>query len=279
MSANKASIVKIIFPVLEKLDDSMLKQHLLMHFGQQSSSFENIEKCFQKLTSQYYNPEQLRYFFHSWSMTNNSAMTVSGLSNRLSMLAYKNLSGIKRHQLLKAIAHLNRITDEDLAAVGNIIHSELFYLMATYFCQGDEWMSRKYLTSSAKLFKRWKDNNSLNNEDLVIGLLTTVVHEIYTHGEVEYILPLFNYLLENRKGIEIKKDKSVLNWIIVHTGSTEKDHFYHAIKAVEHFTKAIDANLNNYELGEIIERYMQLKAKVMISIINEIESHKLEFSA
>jgi len=46
--------------------------------------------------------------------------------------------------------------------------------MATNICGDDGWLLRQYLDQSARAFKYWKDQNSLRNKDLLIGLLTTV---------------------------------------------------------------------------------------------------------
>ncbi len=256
----------IITPVLEEISNTYLKEQLLRNFGNAEHDFRTIEDTFRLLTSSAHDREKLNVFFHSWSMTNNSAMTVAGLSNRLTMLVHKNRPVQDEGLLLRSITSLNRIVDEDLGVVGGVLHKDIYYKMATHFCKGDEWMLMRYLTPEAKEFKSWKDRNSLKEMDLVTGLLTTVVHEIYTHGEVEYILPLFEQWLETQEGISGRDAQVILAWIIVHTGPTEKNHFYHAIHAVEQYTQSMGIRLEDYDLEEIIRNYMQRKAATMASI-------------
>lgn len=59
--------------------------------------------------------------------------------------------------------------------------------MATTLCGDDRWLLRENCLPSAQAFKDWTDRQRLRERDLMQGLLTTLVHEVYTHGEVEYI--------------------------------------------------------------------------------------------
>jgi len=265
-------IHSIILPVLNGMEDSFLQRALVRGFSNVDDSFTTIENSFKLLTSTSYESEAFNHFFHSWSMTNNSAMTVSGLSNRVSFLMHKDKPIEDVPLLFKSLASLNRITDEDLGADGGILHKELFYRMATHFCKGDTWLSKKYLSQSAKDFKAWKDYNSLKHKDIVIGLLTTLSHEIYTHGEVEFILPLFEeWLQKNDPDIARKDARQVLSWIVVHTGPTEKNHFFHAFHSVHQFTQAMGIDLESYDLEDIIATYMEKKALVMKDIAEVVK--------
>lgn len=256
----------IITPVLEGISNTYLQQQLLTNFRKADADFRRIENTFKLLTSGMHETAKLNVFFHSWSMTNNSAMTVAGLSNRLTMLIHKNRPVQDEALLLRSITSLNRIVDEDLGVVGGVLHKDIYYKMATHFCKGDQWMQLCYLRPEAREFKSWKDRNSLKETDLVTGLLTTVVHEIYTHGEVEYILPLFESWLRENEGLSGREAQAILAWIIVHTGPTEKNHFYHAVRAVEYYTRAMGLNLEDYNLDTIVRDYMQRKADTMTSI-------------
>lgn len=256
----------IVTPVIESVPNVFLRQQLLEYFPRQVDSFTDIKQCFHILTSGQYSKEKLRCFFHSWSMTNNSAMTVSGIANRLTLLLHKNKPVQDPLSLLHALTSLHRIVDEDLGVVGGVLHKDLYYRMATHFCGDDDWLSLRYLTPESVEFKKWKDANSLRDKDIVIGLLTTIVHEIYTHGEVEYILPLFKSWMQENDGLGGRDANVLLAWIIVHTGPTEKNHFFHAIHAVEHYARAMDVHIEQYDMEDIIRTYMQKKAATMNSI-------------
>ena len=253
----------IILPVIEQMRESHLKTQLLTHFPMQKENFIMIEDSFKSLTSKKQDQETLNSFFKSWSQTNNSAMTVAGLSNRMTMILHKNQTVLSEHDLFKAVASLNRIVDEDLAVVGNVLHSELFYTMATNIAGNDSWLSNKYLSDEAIAFKAWKDKNSLRSNDIMIGLLATLVHEIYTHGEVEFIISLFeNWLRLDGRFSEVEIKRS-LAWIKVHCGPTEKNHFFHAVDAVNSYANALGIDIEEYDLEEIITDYLNLKSKVM----------------
>lgn len=260
------NLLSIILPVLEGMEESPLKNQLLNYFPKHASVFSEIEKSFSLLTSKPHSADRLKPFFMSWSQTNNSAVTVAGLSNRMTMLIHKNAEIADEASLFRSVASLNRIVDEDLAVVGKVLHSDMFYTMATNICGDDAWLSRKFLGEEAYEFKAWKDRNSLRNKDILIGLLTTLVHEIYTHGEVEFILPKFSEWLQSDFGFEKELLKNTLAWISVHCGPTEKNHFFYAVSAINYYVKAMNINLEDYDLAEIISDYLSKKAAAMVAI-------------
>lgn len=274
------NLISIITPVIDQMAECHVKTQLLNYFPLQKDDFLTIENSFKSLTAKKQSKETLNLFFKSWSQTNNSAMTVAGLSNRMTMLVHKNKPVKNEHNLFKAVASLNRIVDEDLAVVGRILHSDMFYTMATSIAGDDSWLSKQYLSKEAKDFKAWKDKNSLRNKDIMIGLLTTLVHEIYTHGEVEYIIPKFrSWLAADENFTEDEIDIS-LAWITVHCGATEKDHFFHAVDAVNSYAKATEIDLLEYNLEEIITNYLSLKANVMGTLGAQIaKANELQFQA
>ena len=188
-------------------------------------------------------------------------MTVAGLSNRMTMLVHKNKPINSEHDLFKSVASLNRIVDEDLAVVGRVLHSDLFYTMATNIVGDDSWLSKQYLSDEAKEFKALKDKNFLRDKDIMIGLLTTLVHEIYTHGEVEFIIPKFERWLRADGLLTEQEIDYSLAWIRVHCGPTEKDHFFHAVDAVYSYSKALNIDVSTYNLEEIISTYIILKSR------------------
>lgn len=272
------NLVSIIVPVIEQMNDGHIKNQLLRHFPKQAIQFRIIENSFSALTASQQQPEALSHFFHSWSQTNNSAVTVAGLSNRMTMLIHKNKCIVSEHDLFRAVASLNRIVDEDLAVVGRVLHAKLFYTMATNISGNDTWLSKKFLSEEAKNFKDWKDYNSLRNKDIMIGLLTTLVHEIYTHGEVEFILPKFEHWLQTYTDFSEKKIDQSLAWIAVHCGPTEKDHFFHAVDAVTSYAKAQRIDITNYDLEEIISNYLHYKSRVMHTLEQQLTTNALAAS-
>lgn len=257
------SLQNIILPVIQTVLDPHIKNDLVRCFSRHSHDFRTIEQGFRALTRQRQDPEALSGFFHSWSQTNNSAVTVAGIGNRLTLMLHRGQQVGDRDSLLRTLTSLDRIIDEDLAVTHRVLHSDMFYRMATNIVGDDRWLSRRYLHPSAKEFKDWKDHNSLRDRDPVIALLTTLAHEIYTHGEVEFILPLFRRWLDEEYGFTDAAIRRTLAWITVHTGPTEKDHFFHALSALEHYARAMDVAISDYSLDEIVATYLAKKAAVL----------------
>ncbi|MEG3149112.1 hypothetical protein U1769_04370 [Sphingomonas sp. ZT3P38] len=190
-------------------------------------------------------------------------MTTAGIGNRLTLLLHRNKDIADKTALLRAMTSLDRIIDEDLAVTHKTLHSEMFYKMATDIVGDDHWLSQHYLHPSAKDFKAWKDHAALRSPDLLVSLLATLAHEIYTHGEVEFILPLFTRWLREDYGIAQSECRRTLGWISVHCGPTEKNHFFHALDAIRHYCDAMDADISAYSLDDIVGTYLDKKAAVL----------------
>jgi hypothetical protein len=257
------SLDGIITPVLLSIPESHLKRELLESFRTHRHHFGAIENGFRALTARRQDPETLRRFFQSWSQTNNSAMTVAGIGNRLTLLLHRQRDIADESALLHALTSLNRIVDEDLAVTHRILHSQMFYAMATGIVGDDDWLSQRHIDPMASDFKAWKDQNSLRDPDLLVALLTTLTHEIYTHGEVEFILPLFRRWLREDYGYSEPDCRRTLAWITVHCGPTERNHFFHARDAIGHYARAMNVDVADYALGEIVGSYLAKKAAVI----------------
>lgn len=253
----------IVMPVLDEMPVSHLKHELIGAFLRRRHQFAEIEDGFRRLTAHRQDRETLRGFFQSWSQTNNSAMTVAGIGNRMTLLLHRRQAVADRDALLRALVSLGRIVDEDLAVTHKVLHSQLFYTMATEIVGDDQWLSQRYIGAEARAFKVWKDQQSLRDPDLLIALLTTLAHEIYTHGEVEFILPLFRRWLREDYGFSERDCTRVLGWISVHCGPTEKNHFFHALDAVGHYADAMQVNIADYRMDEIVGTYLDSKAAVL----------------
>ena len=114
----------------------------------------------------------------------------------------------------------------------------------------------------------------MKNLILTIALLTTLIHEIYTHGEVEYILPKFESWLTNDYGFSDEERDKTLAWISVHCGPTEKNHFFFAVSSIFHYAKAMNVDIETYDLETIIKDYLAKKSAVMKDVM-EIEELSL----
>ena len=263
---SKATLQDIVHPVLDEMAEGPLKGALLGAFAAGESALAAIEECFQALVAKRQDPEALRRFFHSWSKTNNSAASVSGLASRMTLSGRRSADAAMRDALYRVCDSLQRITDEDLGARGNVLHADLFYRMATTLVGDDRWLSKRYCNNSADAFRDWVDRHRLRERDLLKGLLITLVHEVYTHGEVEFILPLFQRWAREELGLSADEMRKVLAWISVHTGGTESAHFGHATEAVAHYCEAVGSGVDGDAAANLFESYLERKAAVMIQL-------------
>lgn len=135
--------------------------------------------------------------------------------------------------------------------------------MATPICGDDQWLLKENCLPSAQGFKDWTDFRRLRDRDLLQGLLTTLIHEVYTHGEVEFIHPLYKQWFVRDMGVPAEKARTTVAWVTVHTGGTESNHFAHAVAAVEEFVDAMQVRVDPNVAREIFCEYLQRKARVM----------------
>jgi hypothetical protein len=248
---------------LDAVPNSPLIEPLRRAFEAHTGALTDIENSFREFTSIAPTVERARYFFHSWSLTNHSALCVSGIGNRITLRLLDERNGIDKPRLTSALLALHRISDEDLGALGGTLHADLFYEMAGLFCDGDAWLSRGFAVDSARAFKEYKNRSGLRHPDLMYALLSTTAHEVYTHGEVEFILPLFKNCVAQHFDIDEKQARRRLAWISVHCGPTEREHFRHAVEAVEHYCAAMHVDPLAYDLEALFGEYIEHKAAVM----------------
>lgn len=278
-------LITLISEVVQEVEHTTIRTSLQQAFDESQDKLENIESAFCVLTSSVSTSESMNCFFHNWSMTNNSAVGLSGFCNRLTMrwrkLHSRQNDSDLNTQYLNVLSHLNRVTDEDLGATGGKLHYDLYYQMATTICESDDWLSRQYLMTEGKNFKQWKDRFMVKDKDLFMGFLVTLVHEVYTHGEVEFILPLFDQWLRDTKNLSDQERRRCLLWIDVHTKGTEKNHFNETLQALPDLSCLLERPLKDYPLIEIFSQYLDQKALVMQALNHHLNqnSQPLYFEA
>lgn len=262
-STARSQLNEIVEPVLRAMPKSVLRPSLIAAFTEEQQSLFDVESAFRKLTARRHAPEALRKFFGTWSRTNNSAASVAGLANRITLAARTLSDPAKSRSLFEVCSCLQRITDEDLGALGGALHSDLFHTMATALCRDDQWLLQSNCLKSALEFKDWTDRQRLRNRELTVGLLTTLIHEIYTHGELEFILPLFRNWCERHMGIPGHRVPYTVAWVTVHTGGTERNHFAHAVNATHAYAATAGVALSESMAAPIFREYLARKAAVM----------------
>lgn len=252
-----------------QLEHKPLREVLLDSVRAEERSVQAIDASFRRFTEKQHSVDVRRTFFASWQRTNNSAMSVQGLANRITAEAEAAVGREAPSQaldLFRSAGRLHRVTDEDLGVKGQHVHFELYYRMASGFCGGDDaWQSRTYCLPAAVEFKAWLDAARLR-EPIMVGLFSMLVHEGYTHAELEVIAPWFERWASGPMSLPHKDARRLLTWIHVHNGGTEKAHFAHSCAAFEHYCAAVDAKVDLDKAGEVFRRYLRLKSAAMQQI-------------
>jgi hypothetical protein len=250
----------------EQLEHRALREVLLESVAAEKQSIDYIRDSFQNFTAAKHDIRKRRTFFASWQRTNNSAMSVEGLSSRMTAEAEDGVGQLDPARILnifRAAGRLNRVTDEDLGVGGQVHHFELYYRMATRYCDGDDqWQSREYCLPIASEFKAWLDAARLR-EPIMTGMYSMLVHEGYTHAELEMIAPLFDRMAAESFAVPEREARKSLAWITVHNGGTEKRHFAHSCTSLEQYCAGSGAKIDVTAAGTMFRSYLRRKGAVM----------------
>ena len=253
-----------------QLEHEPLRNVLLESVESESESVNVIKESFEHFTEDEHNTDMRRNFFASWQRTNNSAMSVEGLANRITAegeVAAANQEGDRALSLFRAAGRLNRVTDEDLGVQGQVLHFELYYRMATAFCGRDDlWQSRRYCKPAAAGFKTWLDAARLR-ESVMTGLFSMLIHEGYTHAELETVAPSFDRWATEIMKVPKSEARRNLAWIAVHNGGTEKAHFVHSCAALNHYCAGAGTNIDLDAASQVFRSYLRRKAAAMRELI------------
>ncbi len=250
-----------------QLEHESLRKVLLDTLQTEQDLVSAIDASFRNFTTKKHSLQVRRQFFASWQRTNNTAMSVEGLANRITheaeLALFKGKNPSVALELFRSAGRLNRVTDEDLGVKGQILHFELYYRMATKFSDNnDAWQSREYCLPAASIFKSWLDSVRLI-EPIINGLFSMLIHEGYTHAELEMISPMFENWAIEFMGLDKSDARRYLAWISVHNGGTEKLHFEHACAALEHYCTATTHEINLEVARQLFQNYFRCKGEVM----------------
>lgn len=271
MSANDG-ILSLVQAAIGRVGPSPVLAPLRAAFVARAEGLLEIEAAFRAFTDQPCDELTARHFFHNWSCTNHSAMCVSGISNRMTRQMHLGQQLARPARLVDAVVSLNRISDEDLGVGGGKLHADLFRQMADPFCGDDSWLLQVYARPAAEAFSAYRHKTGLRNPDVMDALLMTTVHEVYTHGEVEFILPLFQARLARFSGLPERQQRLIVAWIFVHCGPTEQTHFRHAVEAVDHYVEAHGLSLEAYDLVDHFTTYLDHKIAVMADLLSMLKT-------
>ncbi|MGC4090073.1 MAG: hypothetical protein QM756_19765 [Polyangiaceae bacterium] len=252
-----------------QLDHEPLKEVLLDSLDAERESILAVAHGFSSFLRGAQPLEGRRRFFSSWQKTNNSAMSVEGLANRMTAEGEEKVNQGRNDdalQLFRAAGRLNRVADEDLGVGGQTLHFELYYRMATEFAgRDDAWQSRQYCLQQAADFKTWLDSTRLRSP-VIVGLYSLLVHEGYTHAELEMIAQPFQSWAVQSMGLGEREARRFLAWISVHNGGTEKAHFAHSCASLSHYLAGSGAKVDLKAAEDIFRTYFRMKGAVMAAL-------------
>jgi hypothetical protein len=252
-----------------QLDHEPLRQVLLDSLEAEKESVQAIARSFGSFLAGVQPLDIRRRFFASWQKTNNSAMSVEGLANRMTAEGEAQAASSEPGRalsLFRAAGRMNRVADEDLGVGGQTLHFELYYRMATEFAgQEDQWQSRQYCLPAAAEFKSWMDASRLRSP-VMVGIYSLLVHEGYTHAELETIATPFHHWATTHMGLSDHDARRALAWITVHCGGTEKAHFAHSCASLGHYLEGSGAAIDLQVAGETFRTYFRLKGAVMAQL-------------
>jgi hypothetical protein len=138
--------------------------------------------------------------------------------------------------------------------------------MATEFAdRNDDWQSRRFCLPVAAEFKSWLDAARLR-QPIMTGLYSMLVHEGYTHAELEVIAPLFYRWATEKFLLDSREAKKALAWITVHNGGTEKKHFAHSCAALKHYCDATGTEIDLDHAEDVFRSYLRRKGAVMAEL-------------
>lgn len=213
-----------------------VRDAVLRAYHRSMPALAKVESLFDLLTTRRFTPEGMFRFFQSWRHPLRGASSIAGLSCRLSAAATA-VDGDRRAAFFMATAGCAEIIAEDMGVPG-IRHDDMFYRLATAICGSDEWQSKVHTVEPIIDFHAWVNYLRRHHKDLLEGVLTTIASEIYNHGEFCMIAPMFERWMTEELGMPRKDVRPNLAFILVHTGSTESDHFMKAIDVFDHYNVA-----------------------------------------
>lgn len=251
--------------VIVSVSDVQLRGALTDAFAEEQKALDANDECFYRYTAGPQDASSRKTFFHSWNKYSYPAAIVAGLSNRLMWCAEQASTLDARLQYFNACASLAHVTNEDLGVGSGKMHTEFYYEFATYLCGDDEWQSDKYWIAESRSFKAWLDHTRLVQPDIGRGILNTLVHELYNHGEFTVCTPLFARWFPDVWGMSEEEATRVLTWCSVHTvgAGEEALHFRHGCNALHQYYAGAGEVLNVDEARDLFREYIRRRSAMM----------------
>ncbi|MES0489543.1 MAG: hypothetical protein ABUK01_06090 [Leptospirales bacterium] len=255
------SLISIIAPVVESVDNMNLKKVLKDSLTKSKKSLTNIDNCFHRLSSGPWDVETMRKFFHVWKLTHLKMLPIYGLSCRILKMATDSPNGSRNDYFMAATKNAET-SYQDLNIDGHEIdgdmktHSDLYNDLANEICDGDSWQLKQYSTKPALAFSKWIYGNMVY-QDVEIGLFTNLFSEIFNHGEYTIALHSFRTFLQEQKGYDKQKSDQLALYIKCHvTSGVEVDHFHCVASSLVHIENAKKSKMDYSKAEDIFCNYL-----------------------
>ena len=255
-------------PLIDQLDEPLLRQALSGAYHEAALELEIIEEAFSRFAEARHPLSVRRTFMHSWHATHLKMLPIYGLTSRIHNLA----DASEGHQLdYYEAAALNASTsheDLNLGLTEPFTHSQLFERLADAICEGDDWKLSRYLVPEAAEFKAWLYRQMVA-EDIPTGLLTNLFSEIYNHCEYTLATQPFRRLLGEQMGLEPVERDSLLVYVTAHVESdVEVGHFLVMVESLKRFYRAEQRPVSFEGARELFATYLSHIAQIMAALID-----------
>lgn len=257
-----SKLLGVIEPVLNDMPAGTLRHALFRAFWDETASLLDIEDAFARVTARRQAVEPLRKFFASWSKTNNSAASVSGLANRLTLLARSEQGSAAADQLYRACGSCNGSPTKTSAP-------RQHRACRSFLHHGHHPLRRRPLAAARELPAFGAGVQGLDRPPAPVRARPdagTADHAgtrgLYPRrGGVHP--PLYKEWFSRDMGVPAERARATVAWVTVHTGGTESNHFAHATAAVNAFVEAMEIEVNEEAARNLFGLYLRNKAQVM----------------
>lgn len=224
-SADSSKLLQIMLPIIDALDDPVLRPALHDALGDSSGPIAAIDGLFLSLPERPRSPAFLACFFNAWRSTHLKMLAIYALSCRLQRLAGQ-AEGDAALALLQAAALNAATSHEDLGLdYDGVTHSALYLDLAGAFLPDDRWTLEAHGLPEARAFSAWIYRN-MAVAPIEVGLLTNLFSEVYNHAEYTLALHAFSSLIDRHHPLAPETRTKALTYIQAHVDDdTELDHF------------------------------------------------------
>ena len=265
------SIIDIVKPEIQLVEDRELRDVLLMAYKDSEASIDVIQSCLVKVTSQEWPEYAMCKFFKNWRNPAVGAGSFCALTCRLlDEASVYSLGSVTQSDLFFSAARIAEVSNEDMGLLGPN-HGELYEGLATAFCGTDAWKLQRYNLPQVTEYLTGVREYRERGQYMIHALMISLAEELYNHGEFTYIAPLFKKWY-GVVGLNDEKRNQVLRFVYEHVRGTESGHFANMTQGLIHYCRAHGVEPDWEELGQRNREYIDGVAASFDQLLIEMES-------